>query len=245
MRLTCTALTLALPALLAAQSPERVSLEGREVAIYNLVGRLRVEGRSGNRVVVDVTRGGRDAGRLKLETGVVRGRMALRVRYPDDRIIYSDRSWRGRTTFTVSDDGTWGDNNRGGQERRRIEVSSGGDGFDAHADLRVTVPKGTTLFLRQGIGETTIENVDGVLSVDVAASSVHVAHMRGSLQLDTGSGSVDVTDMNGDLTLESGSGGATLDGVRGGTLHMDIGSGSHRGRALDVTDLKADVGSAA
>ena len=52
------------PSVLAAQQPERVVLQGRDVAIYNLAGRLRVEGGSGDRVVVEVTRGGRDAGRL-------------------------------------------------------------------------------------------------------------------------------------------------------------------------------------
>ena len=243
MRCTHVALALVVPALLTAQSPERISLDGREVAIYNLVGKLRVEGSTGDRVVVEVTRGGRDAGRLKLQTGGVRGRMALRVIYPEDRIVYSDTRWNGRTSFTVSEDGTWGDNNRGNSDRRRIEVSSRGDGVDAHADLRVSVPKGRTLYLRQGVGETTIENVDGNLSVDVAASHVLVSHVRGSLHLDAGSGGVDITDVTGDVTLDAGSGGATIDGVRGGTLRMDIGSGSLRGRAIDVSELRADVGS--
>ena len=243
MRFSCAVLALAIPPLLSAQAPERLSLDGREVAIYNLVGKLRVEGGSGDRVVVEVTRGGRDAGRLSLETGDIRGRMALRVRYPGDRIVYSDASWSGRTTFTISDDGTWGDTDRGRGDSRRIEVSSRGDGLDAHADLHVMVPKGKALYLRQGVGETTIANVDGQLSVDVAASHVRVSHVRGSLKLDTGSGGVDITDMTGDLTLDSGSGGATLEGVRGGTLHMDVGSGSLRGRAIDVTELVADVGS--
>ena len=31
--------------------------------------------------------------------------------------------------------------------------------------------------------------------------------------------------MTGDLTLDSGSGGATLDGIHGGRLNMDVGSG--------------------
>ena len=106
--------------------------------------------------------------------------MALRIQYPEDRIYYSDMNWNGRSSFTVSDDGTFGDSERG-RDRRRIEVSSRGDGLDAHADLHVIVPKGKTLFLRQGIGETTIDNVDGQLNVDVAASHTRVSHVRGSL----------------------------------------------------------------
>jgi lia operon protein LiaG len=243
MRFATIACILVMPSFLHAQSMERIALEGREVAIYNLVGRLRVEGGTGDRVMVEVTRAGRDAGRLKLEKGQIRGRMALRVRYPDDRIVYSEAGWKGRTNFTVADDGTWGDNNSGDAERRRIEVSSRGDGLDAHADLRVIVPKGMTLFLRQGVGATTIDNVDGKLSVDVAASHVRVSHVRGSLQLDAGSGGVEISDVTGDVSLDCGSGGTTLDGVRGGALKMDIGSGSLRGRDIDVTALTADVGS--
>ena len=237
------AILAALPLSLHAQQPERISLDGREVAIYNLVGRLRVEGGAGDRVVVEVTRAGRDAARLKLETGDVRGRTALRVIYPSDRIYYSDTRWNGRSSFTVADDGTWGDGNAGRSERPRIEVSSRDDGVDAHADLHVIVPKGTTLHLRQGIGETTIDNVDGKLDVDVSASHARISHVHGSLTLDTGSGGVELTDVTGDVTLDSGSGGATIDGIKGGRLTMDIGSGSLRGRSIEVEDLVADVGS--
>ncbi|MEP6620627.1 MAG: DUF4097 family beta strand repeat-containing protein [bacterium] len=244
MRSSIVALSLLVPSLLAAQQVERINLEGREVAIYNIVGRLKVEGGSGDRVVVEVTRGGRDASRLKLQTGDVRGHSALRVLYPSDRIYYADANWNGRSSFTINDDGTFGDNDSGGRnQRNRVEISSRGDGLDAHADLHVIVPRGKTLYLRQGIGETTIENVDGTLDVDVSSSRTRVSHIRGSLKLDAGSGGVEVTDMTGDLTLDSGSGGATLDGVRGGRLGMDIGSGSLRGRAIDVTELTADVGS--
>ncbi|MEP6731341.1 MAG: DUF4097 family beta strand repeat-containing protein [bacterium] len=242
MRLSRAALLFALPAALGAQQAERITLDGREVAVYNLVGRLRVEGGTGDRVIIEVTRVGRDASRLKLETGDVRGRMALRILYPEDRIYYSDTNWNGRSSFSVSDDGTFGDDDRG-SGRRRIEVSSRGDGLDAHADLHVIVPKGKRLFLRQGIGETTIDNVDGHLSVDVASAHTRVSHMRGILSVATGSGGVDITDMTGDLNLDAGSGGATLDGIRGGALRMDVGSGSLRGRMIDVTELTADVGS--
>ena len=238
--------TLLLPASVLAQT-ERVTLTGAEVGIYNLVGTLKVEGGGGSDVVVEVTRGGRDAQRLTVQRGEVRGRSALRILYPEDRIVYprDDRyDYNSRSTFSVSDDGTFGDDDRRGWTRgRRIEVRSGGDGLEAHADLRVIVPKGKTVYLRHGIGETTIDNVDGRLNVSVAASRVRASHVRGAMSLDTGSGGVEVSDMTGDLSLDAGSGGAVLDGVRGGKLNMDIGSGSLRGRALDVSELVADVGS--
>jgi hypothetical protein len=235
---------LLLPAVARAQT-ERFTLDGAEVGVYNLVGTLKVEGGTGDKVLVEVTRAGRDAQRLTIQTGDVRGRPALRIRYPEDRIVYPQMGYDSRSSFNVSDDGTFGgDEHRGwGRGGRRVEVRSSGDGLEAHADVRVVVPKGKTVFLRHGMGETTIDNVDGRLDIEVAASRVRATHVRGAMRLDTGSGGVEVTDMTGDLVLDSGSGGAVLDGVRGGKLDLDIGSGSLRGRAIDVRELAADVGS--
>jgi lia operon protein LiaG len=235
---------LLLPAAAHAQT-ERFTLDGPEVGVYNLVGTLKVEGGTGDKVVVEVTRAGRDAQRLTIQTGDVRGRPALRIRYPEDRIVYPQMGYDSRSNFNVSDDGTFGGDDHGGWGRggRRVEVRSSGEGLEAHADVRVIVPKGKAVILRHGMGETTIDNVDGRLDVEVAASRVRATHVRGALTLDTGSGGVEVTDMTGDLVLDSGSGGAVLDGVRGGKLDLDIGSGSLRGRAIEVRELSADVGS--
>jgi lia operon protein LiaG len=233
--LPAATLAILLPPALRAQQPERITLEGPEVAIYNLAGTLRVEGTSGDKVVVEVTRVGADAGRLTLQTGELRGRPALRVVYPEDRIVYPRTGYENsRSSFTVRDDGTFGDEGRRwGGDGRRIEVRSSGPGLDAHADLRVMVPRGRTVLVRHGVGETTIDGVDGRLSVSVAASRVRAMHLRGTTSIETGSGGL----------VESGSGGATIDDVRGGALHLDIGSGSLHGRSIEVRELVADVGS--
>jgi lia operon protein LiaG len=239
-----TVSALLFPTLARAQT-ERFTLDGREVAVYNLVGTMKVESGGGDKVVVEVTRAGADAGRLKIESADVRGRPSLRVRYPEDRIVYPQLNHYGRSTFSVNDDDTFGDSGEHswGRDRRRIEVRSSGPGLEAHADLRILMPKGKTLFVRNGVGETTIDNVDGQLNVSVASARVRASRVRGSMSLDTGSGGIEVTDMTGDLNLDAGSGGVTLDGVRGGSLHMDVGSGSLRGRAIDVSEIVADVGS--
>jgi hypothetical protein len=236
---------LLLPALARGQQTERFTLDGREVAVYNLVGTMKVESGGGDKVVVEVTRAGADAGRLKIEIGDVRGRPSLRVRYPEDRIVYPLLNSYGRSTFSVNDDDTFGDSGAHGwgRDRRRIEVRSSGPGLEAHADLRILMPKGKTLFVRNGVGETTIDNVDGQLNASVASARVRASHVRGLMSLDTGSGGIEVADMTGDLNVAAGSGGVTLDGVRGGSLHMDVGSGSLRGRGIDVSEIVADVGS--
>ena len=52
---------------LAAQQAERFTLQGATVAVYNLVGTMRVVGGDGGAVVAEVTRGGPDASKLRIE----------------------------------------------------------------------------------------------------------------------------------------------------------------------------------
>jgi len=81
----------------AAQSSRHV-LKGDSVAIYNLVGELRVEPGSGSDVVVQVQRGGEDSAMLEIQSGPLRGRETLRIIYPDDVIIMPEwgRGWSTR-----------------------------------------------------------------------------------------------------------------------------------------------------
>jgi lia operon protein LiaG len=239
---------------LDAQTERRV-LSGDRVAIYNLAGKLRVEAGSGSDVVVEVTRGGRDGDRLRLEESTIAGYEALRVVYPSDRIAYPELGRDNRVSINVRDDGTWGNQlsrgERGDRDshdhsdrgRNRVEISSSGSGVEAYADLRVLVPRGQRVVIHNAAGDARITMVDADLAVEVASSAITADRTRGNLSLDTGSGSVSVTDAQGDVNLDTGSGGVTISGVRGGSLRMDTGSGSIRGGDIDVTELKADVGS--
>lgn len=224
---------------------ERRSISGDRVAIYNLAGRLRVQPGTGSDVVVEITRGGRDASRLTLATGTIRGSQTLRVIYPSDRIVYADvRRWQA--DFRVNDDGTFGDDSRdsfGRNRGNRVEIRDSGSGLDAHADLVVSVPKGQRATVQWGVGEAIVANVDGDLHVSVASGHLASEHTRGTLSLDTGSGGLTVTDAQGDVTLDTGSGGVSVTGVRGDALGIDAGSGSVHGSDIDVKTLKVDVGS--
>ncbi|HYR97595.1 MAG TPA: hypothetical protein VEO58_01180, partial [Gemmatimonadales bacterium] len=55
--------------LAARQQPERRTLAGDRVAIYNLAGVMHLDRGTGSDVVVELTRGGRDAGKLQIATG--------------------------------------------------------------------------------------------------------------------------------------------------------------------------------
>src|SRR5262245_28297872 len=67
---------------------ERRSLSGDRVAVYNLAGRVQIEGGSGSDVSVEISRGGNNGRSLRIATGEIRGFETLRVIYDDDRIVY-------------------------------------------------------------------------------------------------------------------------------------------------------------
>lgn len=233
------------PATLGAQTTDRRIVSGPAVAIYNLAGHVRVEGGGPGDVVVEVTRGGADRGRLRIETGSRGEWQTLRVIYPSDRIVYPRLGgWGTRTTLRVDEHGYFNESGdwRGGS-RQRVEIRSSGSGLEAWADLRIVVPRGKRLSLHLAVGEAMVSNVDGDLAVDVSAADVTTQRTRGRLSLDTGSGSVRVTDAQGSLNLNTGSGSVTVSAVRGDELRMDTGSGSITGRDIEVQALSADVGS--
>ena len=236
-----------------AQGGERRLLKGSRVAIYNLVGSIRLEGGSGSEVAVTVDRQGSDGARLKVETGEIGGRETLRVIYPDDRIVFERRSgvkgnggrwgnW-GRTQVNVARDGTFGDGRGGWGRGDRVEIVSSGRGFRGYADVRVAVPTGTSIEVHLAAGEAVVTNVDGDITVDVQAADVTTSHTRGALLLDTGSGEVNVSDAEGRVILDSGSGGVTVTGMKGRELRLDTGSGSFKGSGIDVEELWGDTGS--
>ena len=226
----------------AAQSSHHV-LKGDSVAIYNLVGELRVEAGSGSDVAVDVQRGGADAAKLDIQTGPLRGRETLRIIYPDDVISMPQwgRGWN--TTLRVRDDGTFGEEHgkhersgwfREGHEVRITGRGRNGEGLEAFADLRVSVPTGKNVALYLGVGKAFVSNVDGVIRVYVASADVAADRTRGSLKVETGSGNVDLRTASGDIDLETGSGDITVAGAQGSSLRLNTGSGN-----VTLTDGKA------
>jgi hypothetical protein len=179
-----TLAVLLLPAVAFAQTEQR-TVKGATVAIYNLAGRLRAIAGTGDAVVVEITRVGPDASKLRIETGQIRGRETLRIVYPADRIVYPDM--RGsRTSIDVRDDGTFSE---GGwpdrASRDRIDIRSYGPGLEAHADLVVRIPKGQKVEFFLAVGRADVANIEGDLLVDVGSVEVDVVGIQGYLTLDT------------------------------------------------------------
>src|SRR3954452_14519487 len=79
-------LTLLLPGGASAQQPERYTLTGDEVAVYNLAGEVRVERGPGPTVTAQLPRGGAYAAKLNLLLSSLNGRRTIRLKHPADRI---------------------------------------------------------------------------------------------------------------------------------------------------------------
>ncbi len=234
---------LLLPAALATAgdaAAQRYSLDGRRVALYNLVGEVTVQGGPGGAVVMEVARGGADAERLRITRGNVGDADALRIAYPGDRIVYRGMGRGSRSTLRVNEDGTFGGGWRGG---RTVTVSGSGGGTEAWANVTVSVPAGRTVEIHQGVGRVAVSNVNGDLRVRTSSAGVEARGTRGTLDVDVGSGRVSVSDASGDVKIDTGSGAVRVTSVAGGRLEVDTGSGGVTGSDLRVTSLKVDVGS--
>lgn len=229
-----------------AQAAERRTLAGDRVAIFNIAGTMTVEGGTGSEVTVDITRRGADAAKLTIASSRIDGRESLRVIYPGRRIVYNGlrSGWNSRTTFSVNEDGTFGHGDGDGwRSGDRVEIVSRGGGLEAHADVKVIVPRGKSVSIFLGAGDATVSNVEGDLLIDVQAASLTTKGTKGRLTLDTGSGEVRVTDAQGDVSLDTGSGDVVVSKVKGTELQLDTGSGSVTVDDVEVKNLNVDSGS--
>src|SRR5437879_12725563 len=190
------------PGLAVSQQPERHTISGDNVAVYNLVGVTRIEGGSGSGVVVELTRGGRDLDKLRVETGPVRGRETLRVVYPGDDIVYGVLDFDGNATLDVREDGTFNDHEgRRSGGGHRVRISGSGRGLEAHADPRVAIPPGKRVAVHLAVGRVFVPNVDGALQVDVSSADVTAGRPTGPLRIATGPRRVQVPGAAGARAL--------------------------------------------
>jgi hypothetical protein len=238
------ALLLAVGALLAprpAQAQEEVRLQGNEVAVYNLAGEVEVVAGGGSDVVVQVMRGGGDAAQLALETIQANGREALVIRYPGERVVYPEMGRRSRTQLRVRSDGTFGD--RGGDRGDEVEIAGSGQGLEAWADLRVSVPAGKDLAVYLAVGQAEANGIEADLLIDTGSGAIRAAGITGEVNLDTGSGSVLVQEVRGNLLVDTGSGSVDASDIQGGEVEIDTGSGEVEADGITANRVEVDTGS--
>lgn len=238
---------------LAAQGSQRYTITGTDAAVYDLAGSVKIGPAPGSAVVVDVTRGGKDAGQLRVDTGAIGNRQTVRVIYPDDDIVYRAGGNHGEdwnTTLDVRDDGTFGDEEDGHRGRHRgmggghrVRISGGGSGVESWADLQIGVPKGQRIAVYLAVGKVTATNVNGDVRIDVSSADVTSQGSQGPLSIDAGSGDVRVIDAGGALDLDTGSGNVTVTGNSGDDLRIDTGSGDVEVNGVRTTRVDIETGS--
>ena len=230
----------------AAAQTERRSLSGPAIAIYDLAGRVEVERGSGTDVVVEVTRGGHDANRLRLDVSDLRGRNALRVVFPDDDIVYPELGRWSNSDIRINSDGTWGGDDRGNRSwgGHRVRIKGGGSGTEAWADLKILIPAGKDVAVYLGVGDLDATHVNADLRISSSSGRITVSGTSGNLIAETGSGGVDVHGASGDdVSISTGSGGVTAVDVSGKRLRIETGSGGVTGSGLVSDDLQVSAGS--
>jgi len=129
-------------------------------------------------------------------------------------------------------------------EGRKVRVTDRRTGSmpTLFVDLRITVPAGAELALRNGVGPVRGGDLSGDLVVDTASGDVVIASFSGDLLVDTGSGDVDLGPVDGALNVGTGSGDVDVARLAGEGL-VDTGSGEIRIRAVDSRRLLLDTGS--
>jgi hypothetical protein len=229
---------------LGAQSAERYALS-QDATVYDPAGRVQVVAGDGADVEVEVRRGGRDAGRLRIAR--LDGGRALAVVAPERELVYPGLGHWSSTTFRVRDDGSFGDGDGddGWRDRgRELRVASRGDGPEAWADLVVRVPRGRRVTVRLGAGVTTASNVDGDLRLSTNAGDVTTDRTRGRLHVGTGSGRVRVRDAEGDeVRVGTGSGSVEVHRVRAGRINVGSGSGTVEAEDVSGQEVRLGTGS--
>jgi lia operon protein LiaG len=246
------ALLTLVPSALGAQQVERYSLEGDDIAIYNLVGALSIEPGTGS-VAVELVRGGPDAARLRIERGEVRGRETLRVVYPSQEVAYARLEHGSSTTLKVREDGTFGDGeghhdhdydeDDDRSQGRTVRISRERGDLRAYADMKVRVPVGFRVAFHLAVGHVSVANVNGQILVDSHSAPVTATGPKGTLAVDVGYGNVRVSGADGTLSVDTGSGSVEVTGFRGDKLSIDTGSGQVSGSELHASSINVDTGS--
>ncbi|HYN22363.1 MAG TPA: DUF4097 family beta strand repeat-containing protein [Thermoanaerobaculia bacterium] len=246
-----------------------------ELRIANLSGRIELVRAEGKQVVVDATihaqgdsaretqkllqlkwvkaedRHGREEWTLSYPVDDYKG-----FAYPRPGAKATEDSWflgwlesKGHTSTTY----------RG--ERIRIYGQKTSSVPVLYADLKIALPAGSnvvvrnvvgavrggqlegTLYVDTGSGRVDIAAYDGQLTVDTGSGDVVLGSCRGETSIDTGSGDVVVHRMVGNGKVDTGSGDVVVEKVSAGRLYIDTGSGDVTVREGSAGRVIADTGS--
>jgi DUF4097 and DUF4098 domain-containing protein YvlB len=228
-----------------------------EVRLANLAGRVEIARGTGRDVVVDATVHG-DFGGAGETQAVLRGLKWVRsldkkgrqewdLSYPVEKYrSYSypaaKREESGVPSFlsflNIGSDTTT--TYRG--ERVRVFSGRRSSAPTLYADLRITLPAGANVAVRNAVGKVSGGDVEGTLAIDTGSGDVELGSSSGQLSVDTGSGDVVVGSARGETAISTGSGNVVVRRLVGNGS-VDTGSGNVTVEKVSAGKLTLDTGS--
>jgi DUF4097 and DUF4098 domain-containing protein YvlB len=249
-----------------------------EVRLANLAGRLEIVPGQGGEVVVDATLHGEADSATETQSILAqmkwvkshdkKGREEWALSYPVEK--YRSYAYpQGREKDADSDMPKFlSFLNVGSQtvttyrgERVHIYAQKRSSAPVLYADLRIILPAGSNVAVRNAVGTVHGGDLDGTLTVDTGSGKVQIASHSGQLivdtgsgdvvlgaakgetKIDTGSGDVVVKRLVGNGSINTGSGNVTVSQVSAGKLAIETGSGDVTVQDGVAARLIADTGS--
>jgi len=127
-------------------------------------------------------------------------------------------------------------------ERVRIYSSRSGSAPILFANLRIALPAGGNVAVRNAVGPVHGGDLEGTLAVDTGSGNVQIASHSGELAVDTGSGDVVIGSAKGETAIDTGSGDVIVKRFVGNGS-VDTGSGDVTIQKLSAGKLAIDTGS--
>ncbi|MEM7481620.1 MAG: DUF4097 family beta strand repeat-containing protein [Acidobacteriota bacterium] len=126
---------------------------------------------------------------------------------------------------------------------KKVTVTNRSRGPVLYANLRIEVPSGASLGVRNVVGGIDGDSLNADLDLDTGSGDITLGDVEGDLLADTGSGDVKVGSVRGDADVDTGSGDIDLARVEGETARFDTGSGDIRVAYGRVRQAEMDTGS--
>lgn len=230
-----------------------------EVRLANLAGRIEIVRGQGKEVVVDATvhaDAGSTAETQRLLQGMKwvkshdrKGREEWALSYPVEKhrsYVYpsgkrdDDGDELPAFLSFLEDVGHTSTLYRG--ERVRIYRSKHGSAPTLYANLRIALPAGGNVAMRNAVGPVRGGDLEGTLAVDTGSGDVQIASHVGQLWIDTGSGDVVLGSAKGETSIDTGSGDVVVKRLIGNGS-VDTGSGDVTVQKVSAGKISIDTGS--
>ncbi len=127
-------------------------------------------------------------------------------------------------------------------ERVRIYSSKHGSAPTLYANLRIALPVGANVAMRNAVGPVRGGDLEGTLAVDTGSGDVQIASHIGQLWIDTGSGDVVLGSAKGETSIDTGSGDVVVKRLIGNGS-IDTGSGDVTVQRVSAGKISIDTGS--